>query len=57
MMYGCTVTLLSVGLEVLTAVVSKSSVFRDIMLCSPATFSGQHGIISQKIELFIFVQC
>jgi hypothetical protein len=39
-------------LEVLTTVVMKSSIFWDIMPCSPLTFNGLQGLISQKIELF-----
>jgi hypothetical protein len=40
-----------VGFEVLTLRVMKSSVFWDIMLCN--LFNRLHGVISQKIELFI----
>jgi hypothetical protein len=42
------------GFEVLTAVIMKSSVFWNIMLCSLLTFSGLHGVISQKI-LYIYI--
>jgi hypothetical protein len=56
-----------------TAVVMKSPIFWDIMLCSPLkvnrhfggtcrlhlqlTFSWLHGVISQKIELYFFPGC
>jgi hypothetical protein len=39
--------------EALTAVVIKSSIFWDIMPCILLTFNGLHGVISEKIELFI----
>jgi hypothetical protein len=40
------------GFEVLTRVDMKSSVFWDIMLCSPVKVTALHGVMSQKIELF-----
>jgi hypothetical protein len=56
-----------VGFEVLTAVVTKSSIFSDITPCSPLkasrhvptklrlNFNGLHGVASQETELFMFV--
>jgi hypothetical protein len=43
-----------VGFEILTVVVMKSTVFWDITPCIRLTFNGLHGVISQKIILFIY---
>jgi hypothetical protein len=42
-----------VGFEVLTAVVTKSTIYWNITPCSPLNVKGLHGVISQKTELFM----
>jgi hypothetical protein len=39
-----------VGFEVLTAVVVKSSIFWDIIPCSPLDVNQLHSIITKKID-------
>jgi hypothetical protein len=51
--YQCTVTTADhVGFEVFTAVVMKSIIFWDMTPCSPLSFNGLLGVISQKMILF-----
>jgi hypothetical protein len=43
-----------VGFEDYTAVDKKSSLLWDITPCSPSTFNGLPGVLSQSTELFIY---
>jgi hypothetical protein len=42
------------GIEVLTVVIMNSSILWGIMPCSGSTFTGLHGVTSQKREFFLF---
>jgi hypothetical protein len=61
-LYKIAVNFTVVVFEVLTTVAAKSSIFRNITPCSLEkvkfdilTFNGLQGVVSQKLELFMFL--